>query len=210
MLKDWFIRLMWCGALLFILLGCSRQSSPLKWTEDVRLPDGRVVTLTRYQEFKGPHELGAPPTESDYWFEFKHPDTGQVVRWQSDRDLSTMALMMDGKLPVLLVMPNFGGVYRNNCPNPPYLLFKFDGAWKQIPVTEIPVKRFRVNMTFGPTDSRREIKLSNYYLTAEQTSKSYHKTMPYIINFDLMKEQIFGIQNCGRETNWLVDKEKRK
>jgi hypothetical protein len=209
MLKDWLMRLMWCGALLFILLGCSRQSSPLKWTEDVRLPDGRVVTLTRYQEFKGPHELGDTPSVSDYWFEFKHPDTGQVVRWQSNRDLRTMALMMDGKNPMLLTRPAFGSsMWTYNCPNPPYLLFKFDGAWKQIPVTEIPVKRFRVNMTFGPSDSRREIRLSNYHLTAEQTSKSYHNTASYIINFDLMKEQTFDKKNCGLSRNYLVDTKK--
>jgi hypothetical protein len=33
-------------------------ATSLKWTEGVKLPDGRIVTLTRYQEFRGPHELG--------------------------------------------------------------------------------------------------------------------------------------------------------
>jgi hypothetical protein len=97
-----------CIVLLLLLTtalsACNKSNAPLKWTEDVRLPDGRVVTLTRYQEFKGPHELGDTPSESDYWFEFKHPDTGEVVRWQSDRDLETLALMMDGKVPVLLLI----------------------------------------------------------------------------------------------------------
>ena len=195
--------------LLFLvstLFACDAFNRPLKWVEDVRLPDGRIVTLTRYQEFKGPHELGQPPTESDYWFEFKHPDTGQLVRWESDRDLKTLALMMEGKVPVLLVSPNFGGVGRRNCPNPPYLLFRFEDAWKQVAIDQIPVKRLRVNMTFDPADSRKLIESSDYRLTAEQTSNSEVNYKPYIINFSLMEKQTFGIQNCGRLPNWLMDK----
>jgi hypothetical protein len=119
-------------AILFgclVLCACIDRDTSLKWTEDVRLPDGRIVTLTRYQEFKGPHELGETPSASDYWFEFKHPDTGEVVRWQSDRDLATLALMMDGGAPVLLTRPHFGSsMIRYRCPNPPYLLYQFSGS----------------------------------------------------------------------------------
>jgi len=194
--------------LLVALAACSNPNAPLKWTEDVRLPDGRIVTLTRYQEFKGPHELGDTPSESDYWFEFKHPDTGEVIRWQSNRDLAqTNALMVVDKTPFLLVTPSFGGYDRYQCPNPPYLLFRYEGSWKQIAVDHIPVKRFRVNMTFGASDSRKLIESSGNHLTADQTSNSMHNYVPYIINFSLMKKQIFDIQNCARNINWLIDKE---
>jgi hypothetical protein len=172
----------------------------------VRLPDGRVVNLTRYQEFKGPHELGQPPTESDYWFEFNHPDTGQVVRWQSDRDLETLALMMDGKTPVLMAKPAFGtSMSRYKCPNPPYLLFRFEGTWKQVPIEKIPVKRLRVNMTFGPSDSRKLIESSGYQLNAEQTSDSQHNYRPYVVNFSLMTEQSFDYANCDHPRNYLIE-----
>ena len=181
--------------------------SPLKWTEDVKLPDGRVVTLTRYQEFKGPHELGDQPTDSDYWFEFKHPDTGQVVRWQSDRDLETLALLMDGAVPLLLVTPHFGTSFnRYNCPNPPYLLFRYESAWKQISIDQIPVKKIQVNMTFAPRDSRKKIEASNFHLSAEQTINSHHNYRSYLINFDLMKRQTFGIANCGHQPDELISK----
>lgn len=193
--------------LTVLLTACDKASSPLKWTEDVRLPDGRIVSLMRYQEFKGWRDLGSPPTVSDYWFVFKHPDTGQIVRWQSGRELRTDALMMDGRLPVLLVTPDFSEADRYHCPNPPYLLFRFEGSWKQVPVEQIPVKRFRVNMTFAPSESRELIESSRYHLTAEQTSNSMHSYRPYIINFSLMKEQTFDIQSCGRPLNWLVDKQ---
>jgi len=189
-----------------VLIACGNASSPLKWTEDVRLPDGRILTLTRYQEFKGPHELGDTPSESDYWFEFKHPATGQIVRWQWDRTLETLALMMDGDVPILLVAPNFNGAGQHNCPNPPYLLYRFEGGWREEPVNQIPVKRFRVNMTFSPNYSRKLIESSHYHLTADQTGNSMHNYRPFIINFSLMKEQTFGIQNCGRNPDWLTEK----
>lgn len=190
-----------------VATGCSAKNAPLKWTEDVRLPDGRVVTLTRYQEFKGPHEVGETPTESDYWFEFKHPDTGQIVRWQSDRDLATLALMMDGTVPVLLVKPDFGSsMLRYNCPNPPYLLYRFEGAWQQAPIGQIPVKRLRVNMTFAPNDRQKSIKASGFRLTADQTNSSEHNHLPYIINFSLMTEQTFLPMNCDRNRNYLIER----
>lgn len=196
------------SALVFAtgLAACDKLGTPLKWTEEVRLPDGRIITLTRYQEFNGWRDLGSPPTESDYWFEFRHPDTGQIVRWKWDRTLESLALMMDGRTPMLLVIPNFDGAEQHDCPNPPYLLYRFTGAWEQVPLAEIPVKRIRVNMTVGPSESRGLIERSKYHLTAEQTSNSMYSGRPYIINFNLMKEQTFGIQNCGRYPNWLIER----
>jgi hypothetical protein len=90
---------------LLCLTACSRPTPPLKWTEDVQIPNGPIVTLTRYQEFKGPHEIGDGPTSTDYWFEFKHPESQQTIRWQRDRDLATLVLMIDKGIPFLLVTP---------------------------------------------------------------------------------------------------------
>src|SRR5688572_10393325 len=138
-----------CVLLIACLTGCSDR--PLAWTEDVLLPDSRVVTLKRYQEFEGPHEIGDTPTESDYWFEFKHPDTGETVRWESDRDLDTLALMIHKGIPMLLVKPSFGSsLHRYKCPNPPYLLLEYGlHTWRDIPLQRLPVKTLRANMTFA-------------------------------------------------------------
>ena len=189
------------------IAACSNESAPLKWTEDVRLPDGRVVTLTRYQEFKGWRNLGETPSVSDYWFEFKNPATGQVVKWKSDRDLTTLALIMNEKVPELLVMPNFGGFDRKGCPNPPYLLYRYEELrWIQVPVDQISIKRLRVNMTFDPDAERQHIKAANYRLTVDQTGNSEHDQRPFIINFALMTQQTFKAENCGRTLDWLIEK----
>src|SRR5262245_41286285 len=115
----------------------------LKWTEDVKLPDGRIVTLTRYQEFRGPTELGQPPTESDYWLEFNNPDNGERVRWNGHRDLDTVALFIDEAMPLLLMTPGLGGAHRTYlCPDPLYLLYRYaDGEWKQIPLVTLRGRR---------------------------------------------------------------------
>ena len=46
-----------------VLTACG-NSTELAWTEDVKLPDGRVLTLTRWVEFKGPHAMDDTATES--------------------------------------------------------------------------------------------------------------------------------------------------
>lgn len=177
----------------------------LRWVEDVRLPDGRVVTLTRYQEFMGPYTLGDTPTESDYWFEFKHPSTGAIVRWDGKRELATVALMMRGEIPVLLVTPQFDGRFRYNCPEPAYLLFQFNaGAWQQAPLATIPVKRLRSNMTYLPKNSRSQIESFNKRLDADAAARTGARFSLADIDFSLMKEQVFGQPGgCDRVRNYL-------
>lgn len=187
--------------------GCTDSSDSLKWTEDVSLPDGGVVTLTRYQEFKGPHELGDAPTESDYWFEFKHPDTGKLVRWQSDRDLGTLALLIAARRPMLLTKPRFGSSeFRYGCPNPPYLLFEFASSeWRQVPVAGIPLKNVRVNMTYAPSERRDLIEKKGGHLSASETQNTPYQGRVVTINFEKPFRQTFGNENCGRNRDYLID-----
>lgn len=202
------------AAVAFFVLGaisaCRYHDTSLKWTEEVRLSEGRVVILTRYQEFKGPHELTQTPSVSDYWFEFKHPDSGKLVRWQSDRDLATLVLLVEKGGTYLLTRPHFGSsMKRYGCPSPPYLLFRLqaDDSWAQVPITDIPIKNVRVNMTFNPDSARARIKASGYRLLSSDTSNSEFNDRPFIINFSLMKEQTFALSNCSRtdDRDYLVD-----
>jgi len=171
---------------------CS-DSASLKWTEDVRMPDGRVVTLTRYQEFKGPYNIGDTPSVSDYWFEFKHPTNGMLVRWDGQRELSTVALMMREELPVLLVAPNFGGFQKYNCPNPSYLLFQFEHeAWRQVPLETVPVKKLRSNMTAHPKDYRKTIEQQRHHLSADDSGHTGGRFSAADIDFEPVKKQTFG------------------
>lgn len=192
-----------------ISVACSNGGDSIKWTEDVLLPDGRVVTLTRYQEFKGPHEIGQPPTASDYWLEFKHPDTSELVRWQYGRDLGTVALMVSEGRPYLLVDPHFGSSRRDfNCPDPPYFLYRYEnGSWERVDIKSIPVKKVSSNMSYTDEGDRNKIIKSNYRLTVAQTRERYVLTMqPWVMDFSNMPEQTFGHFNCAKQSNYLLVK----
>ena len=91
-----------------LLSGCTDR---LKWTEEVRLPDGRVVKLERYQKFDGrPAEPFGPSTESEYSFEFRMPGTGDEIRWRNKGELATVALAIDDGVPTLLTSPRTGTI----------------------------------------------------------------------------------------------------
>ena len=121
-------------SLALAVAACGRDDS-LQWTEDVLLPDGRTITLTRYQEFKGNHEICDSPSVSKYWFEFTHPDVGESVRWEHERTHTTVYLMVHERVAYLLVMLNFGGDTKFHCPSPPFLLYALFGhRWAQQPL----------------------------------------------------------------------------
>lgn len=193
--------------LLAAVLTACGKSSELTWTEDVQLPDGRVLTLKRWVEFKGgSSHLGDPSTESRQSFEFKSPETGEMVKWQNDMDqgtIRTLALWLERGRPLLLGKPAYGGDSRKyGCPNPPYLLYEYTaGKWRPKPLAQIPIQRVRANLTFNPMGARDHIEQSKHHLTASETSDSYtyregvHVT-PYIIQFEGMPKQTFSDQNC--------------
>ena len=195
----WLVAIALCVAA--ILYWRWYDKTRLRWIEDVRLPDGRIVTLTRYQEFMGPYTLGDTPTESDYWFEFKHPSTGTTVRWDGKRELATVALMMRGETPVLLVTPQFGGDFKFDCPEPRYLLFQFaNSAWQRIDLETIPVKRLRSNMTTWPKSYRSDIEAAYKKLNADTAARNGAWFSLADIDFGLMKKQVFGQPNgCHRQ-----------
>lgn len=212
---NWYMRRLWRIAPLLpwaVLSTACGNSSELTWTEDIRLPDGRVLTLERWVEFKGgSSHRGDPSTESSQRLEFKHPETGELIKWQNNMEqgrLKTVALWLDQGRPILLGEPAYGGdSYKYHCPNPPYLLYEYvAGRWHPKPLSKIPVKQIRANVTTHPMEARKEIEWNKRHLTAEQTSNSYtnldgvHR-VPYIIQFEGMPEQTFKQEDCSRVSN---------
>jgi hypothetical protein len=191
------------GALLASVSGCARS---LKWTEDVRLPDGRVVTLKRYQKFGGPHEIGDSSTETDYWLEFKSPATGKIVRYAGDRTLGTVALMFEHGTPRLLLTPMYEGLYPHNCPDPPYLLYEFrDGHWQSVPLTLLRGRRIVPNMTYSVSDARTEIESHGNFLAEPESGVfSAGKLNRIVINFEKLSTQVFGAR-CNPPFNFMTE-----
>lgn len=194
------------GLLAAMLPIAACTGSSLKWTEDVLLPDGRTVTLTRYQEFKGPSEPFTPPTESYYWFEFKNPDTGKKVRWENDRELATVALGIDDGVPSLLTRTNFGGRFTYHCPDPPYLAFRYvDGQWVRVPLTELQRKVITPNMTGGGVSKVRPfIEANHHHLSAaDVAAHGINIFTGKVIDLSTLKEQTFDTR-CDPPFNWML------
>ncbi|MEJ1965414.1 MAG: hypothetical protein WDO56_29295 [Gammaproteobacteria bacterium] len=172
------------------------------------LPDGRIVAVTRYQEFYGPHELGDTATESDYWLEFNHPDTNERVRWTSNRDLATVALMIDKDTPELLVTPWFGSsIYKYNCPDPLYLLFRYESRrWTQIDLSTLRGLKIRPNITISPSSERVSIESNHHHLSWRLVGGPVGgNPEKRDIDFRALGTQTFG-KHCDPPFNLLVEK----
>ena len=211
-LRNGGLKRLAAALLLSVLVsGCFNDDSKIKWTEDVLLADGRTVTLTRYQEFKGPREIGQPPTESYYWFEFKHPDTGEIVRWETKREPSTVALFIHNKEVMLVAAPRFGsGMEDFGCPNPPYLFYRYSSnRWERLDLSTIQLKRLRSNMTYSVGDRLAAIKDGNGKLDLGITSNATYQRRPWVVNFENVK-QTFEPINCTRTSNMLIAADESK
>ena len=173
------------------------------------LPDQRVVVLKRVQYFD---EGGYVVAHS---FEFDHPVTKQLVKWQSDAALyapaspqaatwqkrssdgffSLVALFMVQDVPHILVSPTFGGQNEQaGCPYPSMFVFKYTGTtWEQIPYAASPIKTVDENVTVDPKADRDYIKANNYKLAAGAVKVRHDTVLPHVhgIYLDRFPTQIF-------------------
>ncbi len=209
--SRWYAFMQHFAALVLIALAltaCGRDDS-LKWTEDVLLPDGRTITLTRYQEFKGNYEIGDTPSVSNYWFEFVHPDTGEKVRWEGERTQTSTFLLIHEKDVYFLTDLNYGGYDKFNCPNPPFLLYAHkSNRWERKPLEAIPIKKLKPNMTTDPKKHRETIRRNKFHVTAvESGADRINGTETWRINFEVLKAQEFG---CGMRHEWPITHDGRQ
>ena len=192
--------------LVLVLAGCGDR---LKWTEDVLLPDGRTVTLTRLQEFNGPPgQPFQPPSASYYRFEFVNPDTGEKVRWENNRDLATVALSINTKVPELLTTPQFGGGERYRCPDPPYLAFQYvGGEWVRVSLGNLALKVLRPNMTmWNVRKIRPYIEVNGHHLTTQQIqAKISDSVRGKLIDLTGLERQTFdNFNRCSPPFNFMT------
>ncbi len=189
---------------------------PLVWEESVVLPDQRVVVLKRVQHFDEGDYVGA------HSFEFEHPVTKQVVKWQSDAALyvstlpqaanwqkrptdgffSLVALFMVQDVPHILVSPTFGGQNEQaGCPHPSMFVYKYTGTrWEQIPYAANPVRVVTNNTTIDPKSNREYIKATGFKVPAGGVRVIRHPSEEhyYGVNLDRFPAQVFQCPNQKR------------
>jgi hypothetical protein len=170
-----FYRLLMLCALA--LCACAPKDNPLVWTEEVVMPDQRIVTLKRVQHFDEGDYVGA------HSFEFEHPTTKQTIKWESGAvvNLSLLTVFMWENKAHILTSPRFGIDNQNaGCPYPSVLLFRWDGSgWTQVPYAQSPLPEIRNNATADPKSSREHIRALNYKISANGIQLLTHPIHAY-------------------------------
>lgn len=123
-----------------MLGGCGDNT--LTWTEEVKLLDGRVITVTQKRRIEG-----RMPREA--WLMFKLPEFGdKEIVWHEN--LGTQVLnLYQGKLYVVGRMPSIVEFRQYGKPFPAYVGFRYDNnQWVRITFSEIPEAIYDSNMYF--------------------------------------------------------------
>ncbi|MFY9259922.1 MAG: hypothetical protein WAO71_05360 [Gallionella sp.] len=120
--------------------GCGDNT--ITWTEEVKLLDGRVITVTQKRRIEG-----QMPREA--WLTFKLPEFGdKEIVWHEN--LGTQVLnVYQGKLYVISDFPSIVEFRQYGSPFPAYVAFRYDnGQWLRILFNEIPKAIYDSNMYF--------------------------------------------------------------
>ena len=163
------------GTAAFGFLGFGGTS----WKEDVLLHDGRKIIVERSVDRGGRHEIGQMSPYKHQSLTFTMPGSKQKIEWE---DTFSKELGMANFLPMLLDVQNniaYLVVFPMGClsynkwgrPNPPYVIFKYDGKiWQRISLDELPAEIKVPNVIFSMPDI--EVKKSGgHFMSAEMIKK---------------------------------------
>lgn len=128
----------WMLAAMPMLGGCSNT---LTWTEEVKLLDGRVITVTQKRRIDIEH------VARESWLTLKLSEFGnQEITW--NENLFPIVLnVYQGKLYVVGFVFSDKEYRQYGKPFPSYVPYRYEsGQWQRIPFNEVPVEIYEVNM----------------------------------------------------------------
>lgn len=163
----WLKQMAKLGFLLMMGVSMSAEaglfgSDDFSWKEEVLLHDGKKIIVKRSQSYGGRREPGQDPPIKEHVLTFPLPGSGKSVKWISEfsqdvgrANFNLLALHVLNDTPYIVAMPNGCLAYNKwGRPNPPYVLFRYDGAaWQRIPFAELPQEFVATNVI---VDVRRE------------------------------------------------------
>lgn len=143
--------------------GCGGNT--LTWQEEVKLSDGRVITITqkrRYESVYTGSNSGTLPRE--FWLTFKLPEFGdKEITWHEN--LSPQVLNIhQGRLYVVGTPSTELEFRQYGKPFPEYVPYRYEaGQWQRIPFNEIPEAIYDTNMWIDnePENNSKHISLSD-------------------------------------------------
>lgn len=140
------------------------------WKEEALQYDGSKLIVERSQSYGGRGEIGQGTPISEYRMAFTLPGSQQTIEWESGysedvgrANLHPLALHVMNGTPYVITEPNLCLAYNKwGRPNPPYVIFKYDGKqWQRIPIEELPPEFKEMNLVNDTKgDARRLVQAS--------------------------------------------------
>ncbi|MEQ6343033.1 MAG: hypothetical protein M3A44_15640 [Gammaproteobacteria bacterium] len=155
---------------LILALGASMSAcakSTFAWKEEVLLHDGRKIIVERSQIREGRHEIGQGPPIKERTVTFTPPGANTAITWKDEfsadighANFTLLALHILNGAPYVVTTPDLCLSYNKwGRPNPPYVIFKYDGkAWRRIQLPEFPAVFKNINLVID-TYEENEIKV---------------------------------------------------
>ena len=176
------------------------------WKEEVLLHDGSKIIVERSVELGGRHELGQKPPIKEQSLTFTLPSTQKRLIWEDhysedvgSSNFNPMLLEIVKGTAYVLVAPAGCLSYNKwGRPNPPYVVFKFQGKeWKRISLQDLPAEIKLPNLVISsPDDVAKNAK--NGLLSAEmirQANEGFSQPEYRTILREAVKGG--GITSCG-------------
>lgn len=146
------------------------------WKEEALQSDGSKIIVDRSVEYGGRHELGQSPPFKEQALTFTLPIANQRITWKDEysddvgsSNFNPLLLVVFGNTAYVLSSPvNSQSYSKWGCPNPPYVVFKYqDKAWKRIPLNELPAEVKLPNLVISSPDDVAK-KAKHGFVSAER------------------------------------------
>ena len=157
--------------LAFLLVGADVWAGFLgfggdSWEEEALQYDGGKIIVKRSQDYGGRHEIGQGAPIKDYYLSFTLPGSNQSIKWESEysedigrANLHPLALHVLNGTPYIITEPNLCLAYNKwGRPNPPYVIFKYDGKeWQRITIQVLPIEFKDMNLVNDTKDDAEHL-----------------------------------------------------
>lgn len=131
------------------------------WREEVLLHDGRKIVVGRNQIYGPTPVIAKWPVVREHTLRFSLPGSARELKWtaQSAADtggyaeLAPLAVQVLEATPYVVATPVGCLAYNKwGRPNPPYVVFRHDGAiWQRVSLADLPMQFSDINLVLSTT-----------------------------------------------------------
>lgn len=130
---------------------CGSGGRTIHWKQEVKLEDGRMLVVERKSKQTKIILPENTVIEHEKALAFIHPDTGERIQWILPKGTGAWMLDFDSGYPYLVLRTSSVADYNTwECPNPPWLAFRYEsGQWQRIKQEHLPVRFMKPNLLHG-------------------------------------------------------------